>query len=261
MAVESRRHLPKRLVGVSFKMYFDLPETIAYLTALSTAYRNPHQSCGIFVLPSSPAIYTAATILSANRNVWLGAQSCHWEDSGAYTGEVSPLMLKQLDCKIVEMGHAERRQPPFNEHGDITSKKAKAAVRNGLIPLICIGENSQSKIISEGVGLAIWECDMQITAVLDVVPQDADLIFVYEPVWAIGALGPATADHVLAVVGELRKRIIGRGRSGEVRILYGGSAKPGTWETLKNGVDGLFLGRFVHDVEAFKQVVKEVGKE
>lgn len=143
--------------------------------------------------------------------------------------------------------------------------KAKAAVRNGLIPLVCIGEKSQSSILSEGVGLAIRECRPQISAVLEAVSQDADVIFAYEPVWAIGADEPAGKDHVLAVVGELRKGIVeSHPRKGEVRILYGGSAGVGTWGVLGGsgsggkGVDGLFLGRFGQDVRNFRQVLEEM---
>lgn len=239
-------------------MYFDLPSTEAYLQVLSA--RPPQSTCNVFVLPSLPALSIASAILSKSQ-VWIGAQNCHWEDSGAHTGEVSPKMLKQLGCTIVELGHAERRRAPFNETDDITANKARAAVRNGLIPLICIGEKSKSTIVSQGVGMALRECVPQVTAVLNAVPDGADLIFAYEPVWAIGAQEPASADHVLTVVGELRKEISGRGRSGEVRILYGGSAKPGTWDALKGGLDGLFLGRFAHDVDAFKKVVEEISMD
>lgn len=260
MAADGRRRLSNRLVGVSLKMYFDLPSTEAYLYALSTACSGLASStCDIFVLPSLPALSIASTILTSNTQVLIGAQNCHWEDSGANTGEVSPLMLKQLGCTIVELGHAERRRAPFHETDEITAKKANAVVRNNLIPLICIGEKSKSTIMSHGVGLALQECMPQVTAVLNAVPDGADLVFAYEPIWAIGAQEPASADHVLAVVGELRKKISERGRGGEVRILYGGSAKPGTWNALKSGLDGLFLGRFAHDVDAFKKVVEEIS--
>lgn len=261
MAFNGRKRLSDRLVGVSLKMYFDLPSTEAYLNALSTAYSASPPTCNIFVLPSLPAISIASTIFSSNAQVWVGAQNCHWEDSGAHTGEVSPLMLKQLGCTIVEIGHAERRRAPFNETDEITANKAKAAVRNDLIPLICIGEKLKSTIVSQGVGLALRECVPQVMAVLNAVSDDADLIFAYEPIWAIGAQEPASADHVLAVVGELRKKVWERGRNGKVRFLYGGSAKPGTWDSLKGVLDGLFLGRFAHDVDAFKRVVEEISAD
>lgn len=251
--------LPKRLVGVNLKMYFDAPSTTSYLTAIAKFVAPPASiSTGIFILPSYPCLAAASDLLDMTPQVILGAQDCHSEDSGAHTGEVSPLMLKQVGCRIVCLGHAERRRAPSNETDEVVATKAKAVVRNGMIPLVCIGEKSQSGIMSEGVGLAIRECSPQITSILRAGPDDAPIIFAYEPVWAIGAQEPASADHVLAVVKSLRQ-LIGtvEGRA-EVRILYGGSAKPGTWGTLKEGLDGLFLGRFAHEVSNFENVVREV---
>ncbi|KAL9024680.1 MAG: hypothetical protein Q9196_006334 [Gyalolechia fulgens] len=164
-------------------------------------------------------------------------------------------MLKQIGCDIVELGHAERRAPPFNETDEIIALKAQAAVRNQLIPLVCIGERNRSSIASEGVGIAVRECSRQINAVLDAVEGDRDIIFAYEPVWAIGAAEPAGEDHVVAVVGQLRQLAKGKGA---MRFLYGGSAGPGVWKGLKGGVDGLFLGRFAHEVGNVERVFKEL---
>ena len=261
MSITIDRPLPKRLVGVSLKMYFDLRATEAYIQGLAKMYGDTKHSCGIFVVPSSPAIRAATIILQDNSAVSIGAQDCHWEDRGAYTGETSPLLLKQVGCTLVELGHAERRQPPINEDDALVAKKVKAAVRNGLVPLVCIGEKNRSKIVSEGVGIATRECTPQVMAVLDAVPPDAPLIFAYEPVWAIGAQKPASPDHVCTVVQHLRSMISQKGRTGDVRILYGGSAGPGTWGTLKSAIDGLFLGRFAHDIESFKKVVLEVEED
>lgn len=249
-------NLPDRLVGVNLKMYFDAPSTTSYITAIAKFVSPPASiSTGIFILPSYPCLASASDLLDMTPQVILGAQNCHTEDGGPHTGEVSPLMLKQVGCRIVCLGHAERRRAPFNETDEVVATKAKAVVRNGMIPVICIGEKSQSGIMSEGVGIAFRECSPQVMSILRAVPHDAPVIFAYEPVWAIGAQEPASADHVLAVVENL-KELMGGKR--EVRILYGGSAKPGTWATLKQGVDGLFLGRFAHDVGMFQRVVKEV---
>ena len=251
--------LPKRLVGVNLKMYFDAPSTTSYITAIAKIVSPPASvSTGIFILPSYACLASASDLLDMTPQVILGAQNCHSEDSGAHTGEVSPLMLKQVGCRMVCLGHAERRSAPFNETDEVVATKAKAVVRNGMIPLICIGEKSQSGIMSEGIGLAIRECSPQVMSILRVVSGDAPIIFAYEPVWAIGAQEPASADHVLTVVKNLKELIGTVGERAEVRILYGGSAKPGTWGTLKEGVDGLFLGRFAHDVGNFEKVVKEI---
>ncbi|KAL8917971.1 MAG: hypothetical protein Q9208_007635 [Pyrenodesmia sp. 3 TL-2023] len=257
----SRPTLPTTLIGISTKMYFDLPSTTTYISSLPL----PPASTALFIIPSFPALPAAAAQIKKLRSstqpaptILLGAQNCSHADSGAYTGEVSALMLKQIGCDVVELGHAERRAAPFNETDEMVAEKAKAAVRNQLIPLICIGERNKSSIVSEGVGIAIRECARQVNAVLDAVEADRDVIFAYEPVWAIGASEPAGKDHVVAVVGQLSKMVQGRRRGGEVRWLYGGSAGPGIWQGLKGGVDGLFLGRFAHEVENVKRILKEV---
>ncbi|KAL8903387.1 MAG: hypothetical protein Q9207_003961 [Kuettlingeria erythrocarpa] len=264
MSTQSQRSpLPTTLIGISTKMYFDLPTTSTYISSLPI----PPLSAALFIIPSFPALPAAASQVEKLRSsssrkpaptILLGAQNCSHADSGAYTGEVSPLMLKQIGCDIVELGHAERRAAPFNETDELVAEKAKAAVRNQLIPLVCIGERHKSSIVSEGVGIAIRECVAQVNAVLDAVPQDIDVIFAYEPVWAIGASEPAGKDHVLAVVGQLRKIVEGRRRKGEAKWLYGGSAGPGIWQGLKGGVDGLFLGRFAHDVGNVEKIFEEM---
>ncbi|KAI4228434.1 MAG: hypothetical protein L6R36_001625 [Xanthoria steineri] len=251
------------LIGISTKMYFDLPTTTKYISSLST----PPSPISLFIIPSFPALAAAQQIL-ADKNemakhsqyapILIGAQNCHHEDTGPFTGEVSPLMLKQLGCSIVELGHAERRASPFHENDELITLKAQAAIRNGLVPLICIGERARSAVASESVGIAIRECGAQIKAILDAVPGDRELIFAYEPVWAIGAENPAPSSYVTTVLGQLKRMV--QGREGGVRWLYGGSAGPGIWEDLKEAVDGLFLGRFAHDVENVETILKEVSK-
>jgi triosephosphate isomerase (TIM) len=122
-----------------------------------------------------------------------------------------------------------------------------------MIPLVCIGERTRGTIPN-----AVAEIQPQIASILDVVPEGKEIVFAYEPVWAIGQPAPAEPEYVVAVVKGLRA--ICRGRGNEVRFLYGGSAGPGTFGGLKEGVDGLFLGRFAHDVERFFEVVGEVGR-
>ncbi|KAL8876803.1 MAG: hypothetical protein Q9198_005066 [Flavoplaca austrocitrina] len=249
------------LIGISTKMYFDLPTTTKYISSLP----QPPSSTSLFIIPSFPALPAAQQILadkddSAKQKrfspVLLGAQNCHHEDTGPFTGEVSPLMLEQLGCSIVELGHAERRAAPFNETDEIITLKALAAIRNNLVPLICIGERNRSPIASQSVGIAIGECGTQIKAILDAVPADRELIFAYEPVWAIGADEPAPSYHIVTVVEQLKRMV--QGRVGGVRWLYGGSAGPGIWRDLKGAVDGLFLGRFAHDMRNVDMILNEV---
>lgn len=247
---------PRRIVGTSLKMYFDLPNTLSYVKSVSAlSSLASENNVDLFVIPDFITLLPSKDML-ADTPIMLGAQDGFWEDKGAYTGEVSPLNLSQAGVKIVEIGHAERRHL-FHENDGHVAKKAAAAVKNGLIPLVCIGEKTHGQVASAAVGLAIEECRPQIQAVLKAVPDDAEIIFAYEPVWAIGASQPAGADHVVAVTQQLRK--LTEGRKGTIRILYGGSAGPGIFDKLKDGVDGLFLGRFAHDVKNLEQVIKEMG--
>ncbi|KAG4417039.1 hypothetical protein IFR04_009815 [Cadophora malorum] len=239
----------QRTVGVSLKMYFTLSQTASYIAACAPL--GPlalSLNVDLFIIPDFLSLTATSTSLRLEApTIRLGAQDCFWEDSGAYTGEVSPAVLKSIGCSLVELGHAERRRL-FGENDELVAKKAKAAERNGLMPLVCIGERNQGSLEE-----AVRECRPQIESVLEVTGEE--VIFAYEPVWAIGQPAPAAPEHINSVVKELR------GICGErkVRFLYGGSAGPGTFEKIKESVDGLFLGRFAHDPERFAQVVREVG--
>ena len=247
---------PRRIVGVSLKMYFDLPSTLSYVRGVLQLDSDAWNArTDLFVIPDFVSLTESARILESS-SVMLGAQDTFWEDKGAYTGEVSPLVLRQAGARIVEIGHAERRAI-FGETDDTVAKKAGAAARNGLIPLVCIGEKTHHSIASAAVGAAIQECTPQVTSVLAAVPDDSEVILAYEPVWAIGATEPADPDHVVMVTKELRK--LSAGRKGTTRIVYGGSAGPGTFARIADGVDGLFLGRFAHDIHNLKKVIEEVG--
>ena len=268
--------LGRRLVGVSLKMYFDLNQTRHYAEAIAEAGGKSERALNkahendttVFVIPSLPSFSDpkVSNLIHYKQCLWLGAQDCHWEDRGAYTGEISPLMLEQIGCRIVELGHAERRRAPINETDEFVAKKTRAVVSNRMIPLICIGEKKRSNIASQAVGIAIEHCEAQIMAPLHALQESAGgieaatagVVFAYEPVWAIGASEPASADHVLAVIAALRQ-IATKNYKGDVRFLYGGSAGPGTWEALKKGCDGLFLGRFAHEVENFVRIVEGVA--
>ncbi|KAF2656157.1 Triosephosphate isomerase [Lophiostoma macrostomum CBS 122681] len=247
---------PRRIVGVSLKMYFDLQSSLSYVRGVYQLDGEAWNArVDLFVIPDFVTLMESSRILESS-HIMLGAQDVFWEDQGAFTGEVSPRVLQQAGAKIVEIGHAERRAM-FGETGEWVAKKAGAAARNGLIPLVCIGEKTHHSIASAAVGAAVEECRPQVTSVLAAVPDDVEVILAYEPVWAIGAAEPADPDHVVHVTKELRK--LAAGRNGVTRIVYGGSAGPGTFAKIAEGVDGLFLGRFAHDIKNLKQVIEEVG--
>lgn len=244
---------PRRIVGMSTKMYFSLAKTYSYVDEMVKELQGDSEArknVDVFIIPDFLSLPRVLDKLQGT-SVMSGAQDCFWEDGGAYTGEVSPAVLAEAGCKIVELGHAERRRM-FGETDVTTAKKAKAVARNGMIPLVCIGEKTKGE-----VSVAVSECSCQVSSVIEAIPDEAELIFAYEPVWAIGAAAPADADHIVGVVKELRK--IAGTRNGVTRFLYGGSAGPGLFAKLSEGVDGLFLGRFGHEPVQFKRTIDEIA--
>jgi triosephosphate isomerase len=268
--------LPEKLLLISLKMYFTPQRTLDYVRGLldpaNEIVRPENRSKLLLALiPDFLTIWPCADIireyeskLSASGTsvspppFLLGAQDCMWEESGAYTGEVSPASIRSLGCSIVELGHAERRAI-FGETDDQTARKAAATSAQGMVPLVCIGElTAPGAVASQAVGQAVSECSVLVNAVLNAIPADAPVIFAYEPVWAIGQPKPAGVDHVAAVVEGIRG-VIGS-RPGTARVLYGGSAGPGLWGEggLGKAVDGMFLGRFAHEIGGVRKVVREV---
>jgi triosephosphate isomerase len=272
--------LPSTLLIISLKMYFTPARTLSYLRALLDPQNDivkPENRSKLMLalIPDFLTIYPCNEIIQNYESsiapqdaktasstlppqFLLGAQDCFWESQGAYTGEVSPLALRSMGVSIVELGHAERRSI-FGETDEQTARKAAAACANSMVPLVCIGEiTAPGPVASQAVGLAVSECEVQVRAVLKAIPAYAPVIFAYEPVWAIGKPAPAGVDHISAVVDGI-KAVIGK-RPGDVRILYGGSAGPGLWGAsgLGKAVDGMFLGRFAHEIDGVRKVVKEV---
>ncbi|KAI0189950.1 triosephosphate isomerase [Xylaria flabelliformis] len=263
----------RRLVGVSTKMYFSFARTKTYISTLlkllSDISPETLRDIDIFVLPDHISLTTVISQLHTNTcpvPILPGAQDAHHEDAGAFTGEVSPAVLAEVGCRILELGHAERRRF-FGETDEITAKKAAAAARSGIIPLVCVGERTKPPSSSQegeeevlDAEAALPEIRVQIEAVLDAVDDKTEVILAYEPVWAIGAAAPASASYVVAVAQAIRGfECVRRRPAGSTRILYGGSAGPGLFEKLRDGVDGLFLGRFAHDPEQFVKTILEVA--
>ena len=240
-----------RLVGVSLKMYMGLARTRAWIEALRRTIEDGGLPVGVelFVIPTFLSLADARDALSGTA-VALGAQDVFWEDEGAYTGEVSAPMLAEAGCRFVEIGHAERRRI-FGETDEIVCLKVAAAVRAGLVPLLCIGETTRGSPDD-----AIRDCARQFAAATAGLDPAASVVVAWEPVWAIGAPEPADATYIRAVAGGLRALLADRRAT---RLIYGGSAGPGLLASLGDAVDGLFLGRFAHDVGSLRRVLDEAA--
>lgn len=236
------------VVGAGLKMFLGYAETVGYLRELA-ASAGEFDGVGVFVLPSFPVLAAAQKLL-AETPVRYGAQDAHWEEAGAFTGCVSPAVLRELGCTFVEVGHAERRRL-FRESDDMVAQKALAAVRCGLEPIVCVGEER------EGDAGAATSVGDQVATLLESLPNGADVMVAYEPMWAIGADAAADPGHVERVVAEIGRRTAGR--AGDLRILYGGSVRPiDVAGLLAAGVDGLFVGRSAIAVAGLREVVESV---
>ena len=245
--------MPPVIVGVSLKMYFG-PERarewfdrVAELATEHPAVRSGRVE--LFVAPSFVSI-PAALAAFAGTGISVGAQDLFWEDEGPFTGEVSGAELAQLGVRLVEVGHAERRRL-FGETDAVVAAKTAAALRNGLTPVLCVGEATESSGAS-----AASEVIAQLDAALAGAPTGRAIV-AYEPVWAIGAERPAGVGHISAVCSALRDWVRTNRPGGAV--IYGGSAGPGLLAELGDTVDGLFLGRFAHDVAALHAVLDEAA--
>jgi len=247
--------LPAVTVGVSLKMYFSHDQSLNWCADVADLAReHPAVASGavqLFVIPGFLSLAPTVHILE-DTGVLTGAQNLHWEDVGAFTGEISGAELSEIGVSVVEVGHAERRRL-FGEDDTVVAAKTSAALRNGLAPVLCIGEKT--------VGTpedAARESLRQLRSALDGAPEGR-VIVAYEPVWAIGAAEPADAAHVRAVCAILRDEVASwSGRDGSV-VIYGGSAGPGLLTELGADVDGLFLGRFAHNPEALGLVLDEAA--
>lgn len=207
-----------------------------------------------FVIPSFPNVREVKHIL-AQTSVKVGVQNMHWADNGAWTGEVSPLMVKDCGAEIVELGHSERRKH-FGETDGAVGLKVEAAVRHGLTPLICIGET----LAEREAGRACDVLETQVRTALGKLSdaqKSATVLLAYEPVWAIGENGiPATSDYADARQAEIidvAADVLGR----KLPCLYGGSVNPQNCEKLIRcpNIEGLFIGRSAWNVEGYIDIL------
>lgn len=244
------------ILGVSLKLYLGVQETaewareVAQIAESTEAVRSGRVR--VIALPSLPAL-PAVQAAVAGTAVEIGAQDLHWEDRGAYTGAVSGTDLKHVGCSYVEVGHDERRRV-FGESAETVRLKFNAALRNDLTPLLCVGELQQVTPDTAGA-----ECVRQLESALTGVSSAREVIVAYEPVWAIGASEPASADHVRVVTSEISRVLSERSEVRSSSVIYGGSAQRGTLTALGGAVDGLFLGRFVHDPREMAAIVEEAA--
>jgi triosephosphate isomerase len=248
------------LMAGNWKMNLNHLEAIALVQKLAyTLGDKDFDATEVVVLPPFTDLRSVQTVIDGDRlRVGYGAQDLSPHDSGAYTGDVSGPMLAKLGCSYVVIGHSERREH-HHEDDTVVNGKVKAAVRNGLVPILCVGESLD--IRREGGQVA--HATAQLRASLDGVAAEAarTLVVAYEPIWAIGTGEVATPDDAQEVCAELRTTLAEL-YSGDladgVRVLYGGSVKPDNVAAIMSmaDVDGALVGGASLSVDDFAAIVR-----
>jgi L-erythrulose 1-phosphate isomerase len=245
-------------IGTSWKMNKLRADAHAFADAVKASSIAQSEAVQPFVIPPFPYIADVANRLKDTR-FKIGAQNMHWSDAGAWTGEVSPLMIKDCGATLVEIGHSERRTF-FNETDETVALKTQAALRHGLTALVCIGD-TKAEFDSGKTAEAL---ERQVRGLLKYVAGTAqgNVIIAYEPVWSIGEGGiPATPEF--ANEQHIRIAVLVKTLTGSnLPILYGGSVNPGNCVALvqQSHIDGLFIGRSAWDAIGYIGIVEAVVK-
>jgi len=239
----------KPLMAANWKMNLSLDEANNLLNEIRTAPID-YNKVDVLVAPPFTTLHVAQAILAETDILLAGQnmQNMHWESKGAFTGEISPLMLKEAGCGYVILGHSERRSL-FFETSDIVNSKVEAAIETGLIPIVCIGETLQSQLEQSFKGRREKRN----------MPQS--IIIAYEPVWAIGTGKTATPEMAQEVHHCIREWLIenfDRPTGETIRILYGGSVKPDNIKQLisQPDIDGALIGGASLKADSFLSIIR-----
>ena len=241
----------RKVMAGNWKMNMLPNEAIDFINNLAPLVKNSTPEV-IICAPFTDLFYTLLTVQETNIHV--GAQNMHWEESGAYTGEVSAKMLKVINVEYVIIGHSERRQY-FNETDETVNLKVKSALKNGLKPIICVGETLEQR----EQGKTTEVITSQISKALDglTVEDLNNTIIAYEPIWAIGTGKTATAEEANDSIKKIRNEILEKFGTDDITILYGGSVKAENAKELftTSDIDGGLVGGASLNADTFSKIV------
>jgi len=241
------------LIAANWKMNKTVAETLEYIEKFKPMVEDIHQ-VDIMIAPSFTALSSASLELS-NTNIKLGAQNMYHVNKGAFTGEISPIMLKELNVEYVILGHSERRHI-FGEKDELINKKVISALEYGIRPIVCVGETLEEREL--GITLNVVERQIKM-AFAGVYPEIDFCDIAYEPVWAIGTGKNATKEQAQEVHHFIRNLIneLSKGNDETTRILYGGSVNENNAKDLisQKNVDGFLVGTASLDPEKFYKII------
>ncbi|MFW6268775.1 MAG: triose-phosphate isomerase [Bacillota bacterium] len=241
----------------NWKMNKTVSEAESMVSALKNKVSNV-TGVEIGVCPPAVDLTSVQTIIE-DTNIKLGGQNLHWEDSGAYTGEVSGPMLSEIGAEYVIVGHSERRQY-FGETDQTVNFKVKAAFKHGLKPIICVGETLEERKKEEIEDKVTLQVKAALTGLDD--GEVKKVVIAYEPIWAIGtgeSATPEEANRVISIIRDVLRKEYGSIADEEIRIQYGGSVKPHNVEELmqQEEIDGALVGGASLEAESFASLVKK----
>lgn len=249
----------KLYFGTNLKMYKTIDDTISYLHKLVSYTKDiSRNDIELFVIPSYTSLSKAVELIDT-KYVKIGAQNMCWEDQGQFTGEISPVMLKELGLDLVMIGHSERRHV-FGETDRVENLKVKASLNHGFTTLLCVGETLEQK--EYGISAEVLRTQLKIGLYDVSLEQLPNLWIAYEPVWAIGVNGiPATADYaerMHSIIKACLFDLFGEAGFG-IPVLYGGSVNPSNASDLivQPSIDGLFVGRSAWNAEDFNLLIRD----
>ena len=250
----------KPIIAGNWKMHHD--HLVAIQVVQKLTYRleaEDYEECDVVVCPPFTDLRTLQTLIQADKlKVRLGAQNCHWENQGAYTGEVAPLMLAKLAIEFVIVGHSERRSL-FGETDEMVSRKLRAVLAQGMTPIVCVGETLDEREAGETEARVSSQTRAAFAGVKAV--DAATRVIAYEPIWAIGTGRNATPDDANQTIGIVRdtvRTLYDDLTAGSVRIQYGGSVKAGSAAALMAmpEIDGALVGGASLDPDEFARIVQ-----
>ncbi|MBL7077242.1 MAG: triose-phosphate isomerase [Kiritimatiellae bacterium] len=247
--------LRKKIIAGNWKMN----KTIADAQELASGVKLELAECrevDVVLCPPFTALKAVGDIIE-NTSIKLGAQNMHWEADGAYTGEISASMLRDLYCHYVILGHSERRTY-FGETDTIVNHKVKSALATNLIPIVCVGETLEEREADRTQEVIQTQVEGSLSGLADEIKQ---VVVAYEPIWAIGTGRTATPEMAQEVHAFIRRILTGLSDADTaetVRIQYGGSMKPGNAEELlgQPDIDGGLIGGAALDARSFVEIVR-----
>jgi triosephosphate isomerase len=249
------------LVAGNWKMHKTTTGAASLAQDISNRFPKNSSTVEVVLCPPFTSLKTVRTVLEFDKSsIALGAQDVFWEAEGAYTGAISPAMLKEVGCSFTIVGHSERREY-FAESDLMVSKKAKALLDSGITPIICVGEGLEKR--EEGAEAALSFITAQLEGALQLISKQdvARIVVAYEPIWAIGTGRTATPEVAQDVCLGIRRflgGVAGEAAANSIRILYGGSMKPENAALFapQPDIDGGLIGGASLDAPGFTAIVK-----